>query len=126
VNPRSGLKIWWLPLAVLLLGGCTLPINIDSRPQGAQVFFDGQEMGVTPYRASLGPTSPWISVRAPGYAIESVEWGVGRSGGGMMGMSADMASTFRFNLKRSGNVMQGQSLTGPASPMPSAVPSGGF
>jgi hypothetical protein len=108
-----GLKGWWLPFAALLSGGCMVPVNIDSVPPGAQVFFDGREIGVTPYRASLGVTSPWISVKAPGHAIESVEWEANA-----------LSSTFRFNLKRSDNMMQGPSGTGSASSIPSVVPGG--
>jgi len=45
---RRTIALAALPLAALVIQGCTVPINVRTTPNGATVYADGQPIGMTP------------------------------------------------------------------------------
>lgn len=103
-----------------LPAGCALPLRIDSQPQGAVVCIDGREVGRTPMDTELPWNSGWISVQAPGYRIDHVEWT--NHYVGQMHMVPNVP-VLLFELKRKTYGMGPDAALPPGARMPASLPS---
>ena len=57
---------------IVLLGGCTTPLQVTSNPPGATMFVNNQSIGVTPTQVTLeGKKSVLVEFRLEGYFPES-------------------------------------------------------
>lgn len=50
-----------------------VPLTVTSTPDGAKVYVDGREIGVTPLKADIPAGHRFLAVEAPGYARHSSE-----------------------------------------------------
>jgi hypothetical protein len=67
---KTWLKVCSLVVAMAFFGACTSSTVINSRPQGAKVYLNGEYVGVTPYTMSdtkITGSSTQVRLEYPGY-----------------------------------------------------------
>lgn len=72
---KTWLKVCSLVVAVAFFGACTSSTVINSRPQGARVYLDGQYVGTTPYTMSdtkITGSTTQVRLEYPGYETANV------------------------------------------------------
>ncbi|MEM7681460.1 MAG: PEGA domain-containing protein [Planctomycetota bacterium] len=70
-------------LLALSLGGCTHSVYLNSKPQGATVYLDGEQVGTTPYQhvdRGAGPTDYQVKLIKRGYETLRDDFGRGFMG----------------------------------------------
>lgn len=49
-------------------------VVVRGAPEGAEVYFDGERVGVTPFEGDFQPGTHQIELRAPGFVTETIQW----------------------------------------------------
>lgn len=89
---KTWVKVCSLIVAVALFGACTSSTVINSRPQGAKVYLNGEYVGMTPYVMSdtkITGSSTMVRLEYPGYEptnttiVRNEEFDVGACIGGV-------------------------------------------
>lgn len=90
-----------------VVNGTTQPVSLSSNPSGAEIYVDGQPMGVTPRVVTLSRGSDhYIELRKEGYLPHSVPLARQRSTatlgniwiGGLFGMGVDALSGANYKF----------------------------
>jgi len=76
INPRDTFRFVALAAGLLTLGGCVeRTLKIDSDPQGARVFLNDKEVGVTPVKVAFLWYGDYdVALRKPGFATVNTHY----------------------------------------------------